>query len=136
MKCSASHLRTIAVIFSVVLFTGGAVAEETIPPSDELHRRPVIVHRKGHSAYLTADAKLVAVGEAAMLVFLVEPIGGPSKYDWVPLSQIDHFSVYSSIEDAISDYQQSDEIKSFARERFQARWSRKAEVATPATNDE
>jgi len=129
-----SKFLAIAAIFFMAFFAGNAVAEESVSLANELHKHPVIVHRKGHVPYLTVDAKLVSAGQAGVLVYLVEPISGPSRYDWVPLSQIEHFSVYSSIEDAISDYKQTDEIKSHARERFQARWSMKPDASTPSTN--
>ena len=134
MNRFSSQFLALAAIFSMAFFTGIAVAEESASLADELHKHPVIVHRKGHAPYLTVDAKLVTAGQTGVLVYLVEPISGPSRYDWVPLSQIEHFSVYSSIDDAISGYKQTDEIKSHARERFQNRWSMKPDTSTPSTN--
>ncbi|WP_145944021.1 hypothetical protein [Fuerstiella marisgermanici] len=123
-------------IFFATLSGHSFADAETASLTDTFHKHPVIVHRKGHTPYLTVDAKLVSVGQTGMLVYLVEPTKGPSRYDWVPLSQIEHFSAYASIEDAISGYNVSDDVKSRARERFQARWSTKTDITTPIKKGE
>ncbi len=83
----------IAAICLATLSGRSFAAEETASLMDRFHKHPVIVHRKGHAPYLTVDAKLVAVGQTGMLVYLVEPTNKPPRYNWVPLTQIEDFSV-------------------------------------------
>ena len=60
-------------IFFATLSRHSFADEETASLTDTFHKHPVIVHRKGHTPYLTVDAKLVSVGQTGMVVYLVEP---------------------------------------------------------------
>lgn len=112
------HTLSFTVVAFYVVLSGLASADEPTARSIELDGYPVIVHKKGSSPYLTVHAKICE----GMLAFLVEPLELPPRYDYVPLSAIDKFSVYANIDDALADYEQSEEIKERARERFRLRW--------------